>query len=58
VFLHRVGFSFGDKSNNGRYVTPFLQKGMNVVNMRYRIRQGVPVATEERRDERSHVTND
>jgi acetyl esterase/lipase len=47
VFLHGGGFSFGDKSITGRYVTPFLEKGMNVVNMSYRIRQGVAVATED-----------
>jgi acetyl esterase/lipase len=47
VFLHGGGFSFGDKSITGRYVTPFLQKRMNVINVGYRIRQGVAVATED-----------
>lgn len=47
VFLHGGGFSFGDKSENGRYVMPFLRDGMNVVNMSYRIRQGVAAATED-----------
>lgn len=47
VFLHGGGFSFGDKADNRRYVTPFLEKGMNVVDMSYRIRQGVPAATED-----------
>lgn len=47
VFLHGGGFSFGNRSDNTRYITPFLQKGLNVVNMSYRIRQGVAVATED-----------
>jgi acetyl esterase/lipase len=55
VFLHGGGFSFGDKSITGRYVTPFLQKGMNVVNMSYRIRQGVAVATEDLTNALNHL---
>ena len=47
VFLHGGGFSFGDKANNRRYINPFLQKGLNVVNMNYRIREGIPRATED-----------
>jgi acetyl esterase/lipase len=55
VFLHGGGFSFGDKSTNGRYVTPFLQRRMNVVNMSYRIRQGVAVATEDLTNALNHL---
>ena len=47
VFLHGGGFSFGDKANNQRYIKFFLQKGLNVVNMNYRIREGIPRATED-----------
>lgn len=47
VFLHGGGFSFGSRSDNTRYITPFLQKGLNVVNMSYRIGQGVAIATED-----------
>lgn len=47
VFLHGGGFSFSSKADNTRYITPFLRKGLNVVNMSYRIRQGVAVATED-----------
>jgi acetyl esterase/lipase len=55
VFLHGGGFSFGDKSDNGRYLTPFLEKGMNVVNMSYRIGQGVAVATEDLTNALNHL---
>lgn len=47
VFLHGGGFSFGDKANNARYIGPFLRKGMNVVNVNYRIREGIALATED-----------
>jgi acetyl esterase/lipase len=47
VFLHGGGFSFGDRANNERYIEPFLQRGMNVVNVSYRIRDGIPRATED-----------
>lgn len=47
VFLHGGAFSFGDKANNQRYIDPFLQKGLNVVNVNYRIGRGVAVATED-----------
>jgi acetyl esterase/lipase len=55
VFLHGGGFSFGDKSITGRYVTPFLHEGMNVVNMTYRIRQGIHVATEDLTNALNHL---
>jgi acetyl esterase/lipase len=55
VFLHGGGFSFGDKSDNGRYLAPLLEKGMNVVNMSYRIRQGVAVATEDLTNALNHL---
>jgi acetyl esterase/lipase len=55
VFLHGGGFSFGDKTDNGRYVTPFLLRDMNVVNMSYRIRQGVAVATEDLTNALNHL---
>jgi acetyl esterase/lipase len=55
VFLHGGGFSFGDKSITGPYVTPFLRRGTNVVNMSYRIRQGVAVATEDLTNALNHL---
>ena len=47
VFLHGGGFSFGEKADNQRYIDRFLRKGMNVVNVNYRIREGIPLATED-----------
>lgn len=55
VFLHGGGFSFGGKSANGRYVTPFLRNGMNVVNMSYRVGRGVAVATEDLTNALNHL---
>ncbi len=47
VFLHGGAFSFGDKTDNQRYIQPFLRKGLNVVNLSYRVGEGIPVATED-----------
>ena len=47
VFLHGGGFSFGQKSHNQRYIKGFLSRGLNVVNVNYRIREGIPAATED-----------
>lgn len=55
VFLHGGGFSFGNKSDNGRYLAPFLREGMNVVNVSYRIRQGVASATEDLTNALNHL---
>jgi acetyl esterase/lipase len=47
VFLHGGGYYISDKSREERYIQPYLKKGMNVVNMNYRLKRGVPVATED-----------
>jgi acetyl esterase/lipase len=47
VFLHGGGFSFGGKAQNQRFISPFLRKGLNVVNVSYRTREGIAVATED-----------
>jgi len=47
VFLHGGGFSFGEKADNQRYINGFLKKGLNVVNVNYRIREGIPLASED-----------
>ena len=47
IFLHGGGFSFGDKADNQRYIQPFLQKGLDVVSVNYRIGEGIPLATED-----------
>lgn len=47
VFLHGGGYYISDKAREERYIQPYLKKGLNVVNMNYRIKRGVPVATED-----------
>ena len=47
VFLHGGGYSFSDKSKEDRYIYPYLQKGFNVINLNYRLKMGVPIATDD-----------
>jgi dipeptidyl aminopeptidase/acylaminoacyl peptidase len=47
VFLHGGGYYISDKTKEERYIQPYLKKGFNVVNMNYRIKRGIPVATED-----------
>lgn len=47
VFLHGGGYYISDKSNEERYIQPYLKKGLNVVNMNYRLKRGIPIATED-----------
>jgi acetyl esterase/lipase len=45
VFLHGGGYYFSDKSQEERYIEPYLSKGLNVVNLNYRLKRGIPLAT-------------
>jgi acetyl esterase/lipase len=45
VFLHGGGYYFSDKSQEERYIEPYLNKGLNVVNLNYRLKRGIPLAT-------------
>jgi acetyl esterase/lipase len=47
VFLHGGGYYFSDKSQEERYIEPYLKKGLNVVNLNYRLKRGIPVATSD-----------
>lgn len=47
VFLHGGGYYMSDKSREERYIEPYLKKGYTVVNMNYRLKRGIPVATED-----------
>ncbi len=47
VFLHGGGYYISDKSREERYIQPYLKKGLNVVNMNYRLKRGIPIATED-----------
>jgi acetyl esterase/lipase len=45
VFLHGGGYYFSDKSQEERYIEPYLRKALNVVNLNSRLKIGVPFAT-------------
>ncbi|MGI4885590.1 MAG: alpha/beta hydrolase fold domain-containing protein [Janthinobacterium lividum] len=47
IFLHGGGYYISDKAKEERYIRPYLKKGLNVVNMNYRLKRGIPVATED-----------
>lgn len=45
VFLHGGGYYLSDKSEDEKYIEPYLKKGLNVVNINYRLKKGIPIAT-------------
>ncbi len=47
VFLHGGGYYLSDKSQEERYIEPYLKKGLNVVNLNYRLKRGIPIATSD-----------
>lgn len=47
VFLHGGGYYISDKAREERYIQPYLKKGLNVVNMNYRLKRGIPLASED-----------
>lgn len=47
VFLHGGGYYLSDKAAEERYITPYLEKGLNVVNLNYRLKRGVATATSD-----------
>lgn len=47
VFLHGGGYYLSDKSQEERYIEPYLSKGLNVVNLNYRLKRGIPLATSD-----------
>ena len=47
VFLHGGGYYLSDKTKEERYIRPYLQRGVTVVNLNYRLKRGIPVATED-----------
>jgi acetyl esterase/lipase len=50
VFLHGGGYYFSDKSQEERYIEPYLQKGMNIINLSYRLKRGISMATSDLTD--------
>jgi len=47
VFLHGGGYYLSDKAKEERYIQPYLKKGVTVVNLNYRLKRGIPLATED-----------
>ncbi len=47
VFLHGGAYYLSDKSQEERYIEPFLKKGFHVVNLNYRLKRGIPLATSD-----------
>lgn len=47
VFLHGGAYYLSDKTTEEIYIQPYLRKGMNVVNMNYRLKRGIPHATSD-----------
>lgn len=47
VFLHGGGYYFSDKTQEERYIEPYLKKGLNVINLNYRLKRGIPLATSD-----------
>ncbi len=47
VFLHGGGYYLSDKRQEERYIEPYLKKGLNVVNLNYRLKRGIPLATSD-----------
>jgi acetyl esterase/lipase len=45
VFVHGGGYYLSDKSEEEKYIEPYLKKGLNVVNINYRLKKGIPIAT-------------
>lgn len=47
VFIHGGGYIGGDKTEDERYIVPFLSKNIPVVNLNYSLRKGIPKASED-----------
>lgn len=47
VFLHGGGYYLSDKTREERYIQPYLQRGVTVVNLNYRLKRGIPVAVQD-----------
>lgn len=47
VFLHGGAYYLSDKSAEEKYIEPYLKKGLNVVNLNYRLQRGVAPATSD-----------
>jgi acetyl esterase/lipase len=47
LFAHGGGYYLSDKKQEERYIQPYLKKGLNVINLNYRLKKGMFAATED-----------
>ncbi|THH35609.1 alpha/beta hydrolase [Neolewinella litorea] len=47
VFLHGGAYYLSDKAKEEKYIEPYLRKGLNVVNLNYRLKRGIATATSD-----------
>lgn len=47
VFLHGGGWYISDKADVQKYIQPYLNRGINVINMNYRLMKGISTASED-----------
>lgn len=47
VFLHGGAYYLSDKSKEEKYIVPYLKKGLNVINLNYRLQRGIALATSD-----------
>ncbi|MBB4078034.1 acetyl esterase/lipase [Lewinella aquimaris] len=47
VFLHGGAYYLSDKTEEEKYIEPYLRKGLNVVNLNYRLKRGITAATSD-----------
>ncbi len=55
VFSYGSSWFFGDKRTWEHFLSPFLQRGYNVVNVNYRVKAGIPNATADVRQALLHL---
>ncbi len=47
VFLHGGGWYISDKTDVQKYIQPYLNRGINVINLNYRLKEGIATASED-----------
>lgn len=47
IFIHGGGYYLSDKKQEERYIQPYLEKGLDVINLNYTLQKGMFKATED-----------
>jgi len=55
VFSYGSSWFFGDKRTWEHFISPFLQRGYNVINLNYRVKMGIPKAVQDVRQALIHL---